>query len=189
MKSIIYIGMALVASACAKTTLRTGDLLFQFGDDKMSEAIAESTGNFTHAAIALRRNGRLEALEATSEGVKITPWEEFSCRPTVGKRIRLSRKLRKQAVEKALQRLGAPYDYAFQPDNGAYYCTELIEESYLDAHGNRIFKRKPMTFKNRHGETPAYWVEHFAARGEPIPEGVPGTNPSEMSRAPILRGR
>ncbi len=29
---------------------------------------------------------------------------------------------------------------------------------------------------------PPYWIDHFEALGEAVPEGAPGTNPADMSR-------
>ena len=36
------------------------------------------------------------------------------------------------------------------------------------------------------GELPAYWAEHFAALGMPVPEGVAGTNPNDMAHDPAV---
>ena len=36
------------------------------------------------------------------------------------------------------------------------------------------------------GELPAYWSEHFAALGMPVPEGVAGTNPNDMAHDPAV---
>ena len=39
-----------------------------------------------------------------------------------------------------------------------------------------------MTFKDSTGETSSLWVEYYTRLGKDIPEGVPGTNPNDMSR-------
>ncbi len=43
-----------------------------------------------------------------------------------------------------------------------------------------------MNFKNQEGEMPAYWTWLFGQLGEPIPQGVPGTNPQQMHASPQL---
>ena len=91
------------------------------------------------------------------------------------------------SVERAKCRLGLPYDVYFLPDNGAFYCSELVQECYLDEDGNPIFRSAPMNFKNAEGEFPSYWEQLFARLGEEIPQGLPGTNPQAMSADPRLR--
>lgn len=39
-----------------------------------------------------------------------------------------------------------------------------------------------MSFRDAEGQMPAFWVELFAKLGETVPEGVPGTNPNDLSR-------
>lgn len=91
------------------------------------------------------------------------------------------RQIAGRAVERAKTFLGQPYDRSLLPDNGKVYCSELVWESYMDGDG-AIFEARPMNFRASGGTMPIYWTEHFAALGEAIPEGVPGTNPDNMSR-------
>ena len=45
-----------------------------------------------------------------------------------------------------------------------------------------------MSFRNKHtGQIDSAWVAHFAQYGVPIPEGVEGTNPSQMSLDTVIR--
>ena len=47
---------------------------------------------------------------------------------------------------------------------------------------------KPMTFRDKQtGEISPLWVEHFKRYKCEIPEGVPGTNPGDMSRSKAIR--
>ena len=34
---------------------------------------------------------------------------------------------------------------------------------------------------------PGYWVKHFKKLKLPVPEGVMGTNPTDLLRSPLLR--
>lgn len=44
-----------------------------------------------------------------------------------------------------------------------------------------------MNFRAEDGTLPQFWTELFARRGESVPEGVPGTNPNDMSQERTLR--
>ena len=68
------------------------------------------------------------------------------------------------------------------PDNDAYYCSELIQVAFGD-----LFESKPMNWRDADGQLPEYWVKHFEKLGSPVLEGVPGTNPTDMSRSPLLK--
>ena len=72
------------------------------------------------------------------------------------------------------------------PDNGAMYCSELVYECYLMCDGQHLFEAKPMNWRDKEGNLPQYWQEHFEKLGMPVPEGVPGTNPTDLSRSPQL---
>ena len=43
-----------------------------------------------------------------------------------------------------------------------------------------------MNFKNKDGEMPEYWTWLFGLLGQPVPQGVPGTNPQMMLASPAL---
>ena len=44
-----------------------------------------------------------------------------------------------------------------------------------------------MNWRDAEGRLPEYWVEHFRQLGAEVPEGVPGTNPTDMARSPLLK--
>jgi len=85
-------------------------------------------------------------------------------------------------IERAKSLIGKPYDNAFLPENDAYYCSELIQTAFGD-----LFESKPMNWRDKEGNLPEYWIKHFKELGMPVPEGVPGTNPTDLSRSPLLR--
>ena len=201
---IIYIGILLTTQSCGskQPDLQSGDLLFQVGKgSEMEQAITtatehDNTLNFTHVGIAIVRNGADSVLEATSEGgVRMSALEEFlqrAARNGEGLPLVVAMRLRDTAglaasVRRAGTCVGLPYDYAFGPDNGKYYCSELVWESYRTPDSVRRFTAHPMNFRAPDGTMPSFWIELFEQLGEPIPEGVPGTNPNDMARDPQLQ--
>ena len=202
-RTLIYIATLWAAFACtaSEPEIRTGDLLFEVGaTSEMSGAITAATGddsplNFTHVGIAITCEGADSVLEATSNGrVRMTSLDEFlknaariNGRPAV-MAMRLSDTTGVAAsVARARSFRGLPYDYSYRPDNGRFYCSELIWESYRTPDGERIFPARPMNFRATDGTMPAFWVELFERLGEPIPEGEPGTNPNDMAHDPHLK--
>lgn len=206
MKSaLLYIGIACIAAGCGNRHFspREGDLYFQIGaSSEFSEAITEVTEgaagmDFSHVGIVTYENGApciLEALPAG--GVRLTPLAEFlSSSALVGGRpgvvvFRLKgdrNEIARRAAMRARTYLGQPYDFAFLPRNGALYCSELVWESYRDEQGEPIFTARPMTFCPPGSTRPAdYWTRYFKERGMPVPEGVSGTNPGDVSREACL---
>ena len=66
------------------------------------------------------------------------------------------------------------------------YCSELVQNSYLDAAGNQVFSSQPMNFAAPDGTMPVYWKQLFAILGMDVPQGEPGTNPQSMSESKNL---
>lgn len=199
---ILYIGILLSAAACGPRTpqILTGDLLFQAaGQAQMSEAIAAATGeagalNFAHVAIAVACEKGDSVLEATTRGgVRMRALAEFleGSERIGGKPAVVAMRLKDTtgvaaAVKRARRSLGLPYDSSFLPGNGKFYCSELVFEHYLRRDGTPLFTARPMNFRASDGSMPAFWTELFERQGEPIPEGVPGTNPNDMAREACL---
>ncbi len=212
MKRIAYLAAALLLSltACSPKPeqLQTGDLIFvglpadyKLDTSSMDSAITESTGsetglNLIHTAIAeVDPEGRVWIIDATiKHGVDCHPLDTFLRDFTLkdgSYPVFLVRRLQDNSraaeyVENTKRYLGLPYDSAFQPDNDAFYCTELIYENYRNQEGH-IFHDAPMNFKNAEGEFPVYWEQLFAILGQPIPQGIPGTNPQAMAEEAVLR--
>lgn len=164
--------------------LRPGDLLFFSDYDGMGSAISQSTGQYTHVAI-------VESIGDTVWIIDATPTYGVSRRPLIINRDDASTipdayRFKCHDTESYLQRarsfIGQPYDQAFLPDNGAMYCSELVYECYV-SDGEHLFEAQPMNWRNADGKMPAYWVEHFKKLGIPIPEGIPGTNPTDLAKS------
>ncbi len=149
---------------------------------------------YDHVGIVVVEEGRACVLEANPrDGVVLTPWEDFvAAAPLVGGSpgITVMRLIcdfpADEAVERAKSHIGEPYDWHFLSDNGKMYCSELVYDSYLYADGSHIFTAVPMNFRDSEGNMPKFWTELFSSFGEPVPEGISGTNPNDLSRDPHL---
>lgn len=192
-----FILLFLVALTCVgkESVLQSGDLLFVAeGQSDFSNAISESTRSdslsFVHVAMVYVNDCNVNVIEAAPEnGVTIRPLDEFlaSCPTVESKPAVVAKRLDvdypvMDAISNALSHLGEPYDWYFMPDNGRMYCSELIFESYLTSVGEHIFNTVPMNFKTSDGSIPAFWLELFTTLGIDVPQGIPGTNPNQISK-------
>jgi hypothetical protein len=164
--------------------LQSGDLLFVSDTSGMGQAVKASTGNYTHVALVERVGDSLFIIDATQKrGVARRPIENTFANKMPVEVYRLTIPFDTAAfIARAKSLLGKPYDNAFLPDNDAYYCSELIQAAF----GN-LFPSKPMNWRDKKGKLPEYWKKHFKKLKMKVPEGVPGTNPTDMSRSPLLR--
>ena len=173
-------------------TLQTGDLLFlNTNKSDMEQSITASTGEYTHVALVERDSADdvwiIEALPKKGvRRISFSQYErEYSIRFFMGSfdTYRLTVPFNTAAViARAKSLIGKPYDNAFLPDNDAYYCSELIEVAF-----DGLFPSKPMNWRDSDGNLPEYWKKHFKKLGIPVPEGVPGTNPTDLSKSPLLK--
>ena len=181
--------------------LLTADLIFLVsGGSAFSGAITDATApgeylQFDHVAIVyVDATGATNVIEANPEaGVQMIPFDEFlppaeskSDTPrAVVKRLNIDFPA-EQSVRNAFRHIGEDYDWWYMPDNGKTYCSELIYDCYLDAGGNPIFEAKPMNFRAEDGSMPEFWTDLYSRLGVPVPEGIPGTNPQDLSKSPYL---
>ncbi|MCI5054476.1 MAG: hypothetical protein MRY83_00060, partial [Flavobacteriales bacterium] len=79
-------------------------------------------------------------------------------------------------------------DDTFLINNGAYYCSELIYELFMDPHDSTsLFELAPMTFKNANSDSfNTAWVDYYAQLKTQIPEGLPGINPGLIANSDNL---
>ena len=152
----------------------------------MEKAISASTGRYSHVALVERDSTGTWIIEATPKnGVQRISFYNFKRRLFMDffNVYRITAPFDTAAViARAKSLIGKPYDNAFLPDNDAYYCSELIQAAFDD-----LFESKPMNWRDKEGNLPEYWKKHFKELGMSIPEGVLGTNPTDMSRSPLLR--
>lgn len=197
--------LVLIMSACSnKFELQDGDLLFSIGksNSPMTAAIQSATAQqadipYTHVGIVKIVDNKCFVIEATApEGVQQVSFDAFMAKAaTDGQRTFVAvARLRPQfqyiipqALARAERKLGLPYDFAYSKSNNAYYCSELVQKSFLETNGLHLFPAIKMTFKNPHTLSfDAYWLSHFAKLGLPIPEGADGSNPAQMSKSVCL---
>ncbi|MDA3910660.1 MAG: YiiX/YebB-like N1pC/P60 family cysteine hydrolase [Bacteroidales bacterium] len=178
-----------------------GDLLFQINaDSDFSEAIIRSTENaqnynFSHVGIVETDGDAVFVIEAVPEyGVRKVTLSQFlnaSAKSPKGKPLVVACRLKQDVeiqnpVKNAHLRLGMPYDSIFSHDNQAYYCSELVYKTFLDMSGDYVFKQIPMSFSDTSGNALPYWENYFAAMNLSIPEGEPGTNPTQIFQSEDL---
>ena len=172
-----------------KDTLKSGDLVFLSNDwSDIWKATIASTGRYSHVAIVERDSAGVWVIEATpKEGVRKQSYGELGNRyswPRMGFHVyRPTIPFDTSAViTRAKSLIGKPFDNAFQPDNNAYYGSELIQAAFGD-----LVESEPMNWRDKDGKLVPYWEKHFKKLGIPVPEGIPGTSPTGISRSKWLR--
>lgn len=175
--------LCLATVSCQTHRLVTADLLFHV--TPQSNAITDVTpGMIDHVAIILNSDS---VIEAVGRGVVITPIDSLRRQPGYYLVGRVKGVHRASSIAHARTYLGRPYDYLYLPDNEAIYCSELVQFSFVDKHGNRLFAPIPMSFHDATGQITDYWHRFYKERGMDVPEGQPGTNPGELSRRRQIR--
>ena len=94
---------------------------------------------------------------------------------------------RNRSVSDAMRYRGRAYDSYFLPGNDEIYCSELVALSYHTRKGTLCFQPIAMSFHDESGAITPYWQKHYEQAGLTVPEGWPGTNPSELSRRSNVR--
>lgn len=187
--------LAVFIGTIGAQELKSGDLLFVMaGESDFSKAISDATGGsenirFVHVAIVSVEE-EVKVIEASPDGGvrKINIDKFLSQAPyidghpgVVAKRLDVELPF-DLVIANAESYLGEPYDWWYLPDNGKMYCSELIYESYRNKSGERIFQASPMNFRNADGEMPDFWEKLYRNLGMDVPEGLPGTNPQDISK-------
>jgi hypothetical protein len=198
MKHLYIISFLLVSFALridAQNEVLEGDLLFAYSNTA-GKAISEATVHDTtalpiyHVAIATWVGDKLYALEAIDEGVVITPYDKF-CERTMSKGGMLIGRLHdrsgvEQSVSSAFEHLGKPYDDLYMIDTQEIYCSELVQLSYVNGKGQRLFPLINMSFHGSDGQILDYWREHYSKHNMAVPEGALGTNPAQIAHDPAV---
>jgi hypothetical protein len=200
---IFWISFLLFSCTQENESFQEGDILFQDGDcGDFCDAIRKVTQgyngmDFSHNGLLKQERGGWYVIEAIGKGVSKTPLDEFLSRNVneqgepkvmVGRLKSEFRPLIPIAIKEAEKHLGKPYDSAFDFDNDAYYCSELIHFAFKVANGGQgLFTPKPMTYNDPEtGLLFPIWESYFENLGIPVPEGEMGLNPGGMSLEPVL---
>lgn len=197
MRHFILTLLIAASSIFAKAQIEVleGDLFFAYSSTT-GKAISEATVHdatalpIYHVAIATWVDGKLYALEAIDEGVVLTPYDKF-CERTISKGGMLIGRLRDrsgidQSVSNAMEHLGKPYDNLYMIDTQEIYCSELVQLSYVNGKGQRLFPLVNMSFHDAQGRIIDYWRKHYAKHGMAVPEGALGTNPAQIAHDPAI---
>lgn len=187
---IILLIVLCSLSARAQNEIMEGDLLFAYSKTA-GKAISDATVHdatalpIYHVAIATWVKGTLYVLEAIDEGVTLTPYDKF-CERSLSKGGMVIGRLRDrsgidQSVSNALEHLGKPYDDLYMIDTQEIYCSELVQLSYVNGKGQRLFPLINMSFHDSNGRILDYWREHYSKHNMAVPEGALGTNPAQIA--------
>ena len=177
------VALCLTVVSCQTHCLVTADLLFHV--TPQSNAITDVTpGMVDHVAIVLNSDS---VIEAVGRGVVITPIDSLRQQPGYYLIGRVKGVHRTLSIAHARTYCGRVYDYLYLPDNEAIYCSELVQFSFVDKHGKRLFEPIPMSFHDATGQITDYWKHFYKKYGMDVPEGQPGTNPGELSRRRQIR--
>lgn len=177
--------------AISVDSLRTCDLLFVV--NTQGNAITASTQTayglpIDHVGVAIVEGRGVSVCEAIpEEGVTRTPLCRFLGRAVGadGRARVLVGRVSDVDTAQSLARLNAihaPYDSLYLPGLEAVYCSELVQVAMVDADGREVFPTIPMSFHDASGQILPYWTAFYARHGMAVPEGLPGTNPAQLSR-------
>ena len=184
---------------CTLTDLRSGDLLFFApAKDNAITKVTQGIGDVAidHVAIVHRTNSSITTIEAVHRGVVEMPIDTTRARGTKKDDAGIAGRIKSgldipASVARALQHLGKPYDFFFEPSDSAIYCSELVQKAFVDIEGKPVFHTIPMSFHTPDGKILPYWTEYYRRAGKTVPEGAPGPNPGQLSRSRrlIILGR
>lgn len=177
------LALCLAVVGCQTQRLTTADLLFHVSPQ--ANAITQVTpGMIDHVAIVIHADS---VIEAVGRGVVITPIDSLRRQSGYYLVGRVKGVHRASSIARARTYRGRPYDHLYLPDNEAIYCSELVQFSFVDKQGRPLFQPIPMSFHDATGQITDHWRRFYAEHGMEVPEGLPGTNPGELSRRPQVR--
>lgn len=177
-------------------TIRQGDLLFVGAQaENLSGAINRVTQRTD--SISFDHIGIIEIVQdvpylihaSGSKGSVKEPLDSLTARPDIRRYVvyRIDSTYKNaipEAIRKANQMLGKPYNRSYILNDTSYYCSDFVERAFRHIG---LFKLEPMTFKNpMTGLFDDFWIKFYARQGIEIPEGQPGCNPNGMAACPHI---
>ena len=129
-----------------------GDFVFQsLPKNELVAAIeGASQSHYSHVGLVIRKHQQWYVREAISDTVHDTPlsaWEERGRLNHAFDVFRLKTEFQKfipQLIKDSEAFLGRPYDYKYDMDDQAVYCSELLYKSMLNASGIRLGKTQKL---------------------------------------------
>ena len=180
---IVMAIVGLAATACQTSSPREGDLLFHVVEQ--GNAITDVTpGMIDHVAIVVSGDS---VIEAVGQGVKMTPLDSLRHQAEQYLVGRVKGVDVQQSIAHARRYLGRAYDKLYLSENEDIYCSELVQFSFVNKQGERLFAPIPMSFHDASGRITDYWTQFYAQHHMEVPEGQPGTNPGELSKRPNVK--
>ena len=191
------IGFLACTHQDSQVELQSGDLLFRGANsENLSEAIDKVTQtsaetHFSHVGLVEVTDSRIVVLHASPVGgtcmVSINEFLHPQGDSVTVVAYRLKDQWQKSipdALTRAKNMLGKPYNFSYILTDSAHYCSEFV---YLAFAEDTVFELNPMTFKDsKTGDFFPTWVEYYQDRGLEIPEGLPGCNPNGMAASTKL---
>ncbi|MDX9883004.1 MAG: YiiX/YebB-like N1pC/P60 family cysteine hydrolase [Prolixibacteraceae bacterium] len=201
MRKLLNIILLLLLQACvlrsSEIELQSGDLLFRGeAGGRLSEAIDRVTQtnegtHFSHVGLVEAADNGIMVLHASPVGgVCRVSLHEFlhpegdSVKVVVYRLKKTWQPVIPEAVIRAGQMLGKPYNFSYILSDTAHYCSEFIYRAFAP---DSVFELNPMTFKDPQTDdfSPA-WIHYYRELGLVIPEGLPGCNPNGMAASEKL---
>jgi hypothetical protein len=195
--SVFFFGLFACTRPEPQIKLQSGDILFrEKSSENISEAIDQVTQtagatHFSHVGLAEVSDNGVVVLHADPEGgTCIVSIQEFlhpkgDSVTVIAYRLKNEgQKAIPEAIQKAHQMLGKPYNFSYILSDSTHYCSEFI---YLAFATDSVFNLEPMTFKDpATGTFPQAWIEYYQKMGIEIPEGKPGCNPNGLAASDKL---
>ena len=186
------------AARLSASQLQPGDLLFvSASQDGLSGAINDATAragqiSYDHVGLLAGQGDAADVLHADQEGSRAQPLSDFLREAADKQRQVDAYRLRDvqpaviaDGIATARGLLGKPYNATYVPNQDSLYCSDMIERAFR-AHG--LFALQPMNFRNPDtGVIAQWWVDFYADHGMAVPQDVPGSNPNDMARSPVLQ--
>lgn len=160
--------------------LKPADLLFvktiPNDGDEFAAAISESTGAYSHVAIA---TSETTVIHATPKyGVIEETLADFLSEHAQVECFRMLDIDAPTVLVEAKKHLGKPYNNSFYPDADGFYCSQLV----VAAFANQVkLPESVMSFGSKETLISDYWQAYFDKLGLAVPVGKLGSNPEELA--------
>lgn len=171
--------------------LHTGDLIFAV--NQKGNAITQSTSvndelPIDHVGIFYVKDEKPYVIEAAPKhGVAVAEADSFMADNPFCVAGRVPHLDISNSISNALSRYGLPYDSLFEATDSAFYCSELVQKSFVDSTGQHVFSTIPMSFHDSNGAILPFWIDFYSRHGRQVPDGEPGTNPGQLARSGNIR--